>query len=52
MKMRNSDYFMEEKIFTFREFQKISYTKNKKIHHYYIFYNPAPNSNPFPKNNL
>jgi len=29
--MRNSDYFMEEKIFTFREFQKISYTKNKKI---------------------
>ena len=31
MKMRNSDYFMEEKIFTFREFQKISYTKNKKI---------------------
>ena len=31
MKMRNSDYFMEEKIFIFREFQKISYTKNKKI---------------------
>lgn len=31
MKMRNSDYFMEEKIFTFREFQKINYTKNKKI---------------------
>ena len=29
MKMRNSDYSMEERIFTFREFQKI---KNRKIY--------------------
>lgn len=29
--MRNSDYSMKEKIFIFREFQRITYSKNKKI---------------------
>ena len=29
--MRNSGYSMEEKIFIFREFQRITYRKNKKI---------------------